>query len=201
MSSVASTNVSLLSAFSNDEKTFSIVNQKLQKGAFSLNSRISAPMFLSTFIFVLNFIQTTFIGFNRLIDYGENTKVVSKYFSFVTRQWIFTETSYTTFLVVLILSFVFVLFTIVIFVWVIQKDDFKWEFVLNFTSNLIFVTTHALFVPFLSIFATAFECNGKTGKLVNFEQMECVVFPNDLAMAISTFGCFFLLTLSFWSQF
>jgi hypothetical protein len=201
MSSVASTNVSLLSAFSNDGKSYSFINTKLQKGTFKLNSRISVPMFLSTFIFFLNFIQTTFIGFNRLINYGEYTKVVSKYFSFVTRQWIFTETSYMTFLVVLIISFVFVLFTSVIFAWVIQKDDFKWEFVLNFTSNLIFITTHALFVPFLSIFATAFECDQKTGKLVNFEQMVCVVFPNDLAMAISTFGCFFLITISLWSQF
>eukprot|EP01080_Neovahlkampfia_damariscottae_P003141 gene3141-5457_t len=139
------------------------------------------------------------MSFSHWNHYGYYTTLIS---TLLTKPlFIFSDSSYSSFLVILIITFVYINFNVIIFIWVIQKEDLSTEFFLKLTATKLFVTTHLFFVPVLNIFLSAFECNYTTGDHLYFKGRDCVVFPNDLAMTVSTFGMFSLIGISFYSQF
>ena len=199
MSSVASTEVSLVSTFSDNDLKFNLLDAKLQRGCYILNSKIPAPFYFSFFIFIFNVLQTLFLNISRSNNHGTYSRFIS---NILTEPWlIFAEKSYFTFFVILILTFIFVLFNVILFIWVLQKEDLTQEIFLKFTSILIFLTTHAFFVPILNIFITSFECDWKKSSHLYFKGVSCLVFPNDLAMTLSAFGAIGLIILSIYSQY
>jgi hypothetical protein len=189
-----------VSAFSDSNTNFIGEVESKYLATFNiLTSKLLHSKLLSYFALFLNLIQTTFINFYWNFNFGPITSEISKYFGFVTRQWIFSEKNFETFIVVIIFAFILLLLLVSLFFYVLQLDEIS-STLKTLVRTLLFLLTHAFFVPLTSIFLTTFECNFETYHLQVYPTVHCYLFPNTTTIGFAGFGLIFLLFLSFGSQ-
>jgi hypothetical protein len=188
------------SAFSDSNSNFIGETESRYLGTFNiLSSNLLHSKLLSTMALFFNLIQTIFISFYWNFNFGPTTKAISKYFGFVTRQWIFDEKNFETFIVVVIFAFVLLLVLVALFFYILQLDEINGT-LKTLVTTLFFLLTHVLFVPLTSIFLTSFECNFDTFHLQVYPTVHCYLFPNTTTIGFAGVGLIFLLFLSFGSQ-
>jgi len=199
---MSTTNESSTSAFSssNEAYLFSLESRAMEK-FYLLSDKLPAAGALSLIAMILNLVQTTLLGFNHTFNFGSITKQISKYFGFISRQWIFDETNYTTFQVVMGVTLTILLISLFYFIYFVSQDDFNWSSTFeHLTATLSFVISHILFVPLLGIFLTAFECDYDDSKLWTYKNIDCYLFPNDISLAFCSLGISMLIAISYFPQ-
>jgi hypothetical protein len=188
------------SAFSDSNSNFIGEAESRYLGTFNiLSSNLLYSKLLSTVALFFNLIQTIFISFYWNFNFGPITKSISKYFGYVTRQWIFDEKNFETYIAVVIFSFILLLVLVTLLFYILQLDEINGT-LKTLVRTLFFLLTHVLFVPLTSIFLTSFECNFDTFHLQVYPTVHCYLFPNTTTIGFTGVGFIFLLFLSFGSQ-
>jgi hypothetical protein len=199
---MSTTDQSTTSAFSNSNEAYLFsVESKILEGFYGITSKLPFPWIISLLSLFINLFQVSLLSFSKTFNFGYTSKMVSKYLGYVSRQWIFDETNYTVFQVVMGVSFGIVVVYLLLMVYFTQQEDTSIKKIQKISAAALFILSHLMFVPFLGIFFTSFECNYETSTLWSYSDVQCFLYPNDISIAFCTIGILILLMLSFVPQF
>jgi hypothetical protein len=198
--SMSQTSETQVSAFSQTNTHFiSSFESQYMNTLHKLSSNLFHSQLISIFALLMNLFQTAFLSFNKSFNFGLTTKVISKYFGFISRQWIFNEQKFEALIAVTLSTLLFLFFVFCFLVYLIKQAEIG-KLSKRIACTLVFVVTHCFFVPFLGIFFTTFECNYSTLHLFVYPQVHCYLFPNTTTIAFATVGLILLLCISFGTQ-
>jgi hypothetical protein len=194
---MSTTDQSTTSAFSNSNDAYMFsLESKILEGFYGISSKLPFPLFFSVVSLLINLFQVSLLSFSRTFNYGYTSKMVSKYLGYISRQWIFDETNYTVFQVVMGVAFSVVVVYLLVMVYFTQQEDNSIKKIQNISATALFLLSHLMFVPFLGIFFTSLECNYETSTLWSYSNIQCYLYPNDISIAFCTMGILILLALS-----
>jgi hypothetical protein len=165
--------------------------------------KLSANLYYSQLVSILglllNLFQTALLSFDKNYNYGPTTKLISKYFGFISRQWIFNENNFNVHIAVTVVALLLLLFLFSFLFYLFQQDEIS-KASKRITCTLVFLVTHCFFVPFLGIFFTTFECDYNSLHLYVYPQVHCYLFPNTTTIAFAVVGLILLFCISFGTQ-
>jgi hypothetical protein len=136
--SMSQTSDTQVSAFSQTNTHFiSSFESQYMNTLHKLSSNLFHSQLISIFALLMNLFQTAFLSFNKSFNFGLTTKVISKYFGFISRQWIFNEQKFEALIAVTLSTLLFLFF---VFCFLVYLQHIA--FVCLSSSSLLFISQH-----------------------------------------------------------